>query len=47
MHTVIVVLLILGLACFVAEAVGVPSRVDLVAAGLACWILTALLPALT
>lgn len=47
MHTVIVVLLILGLACFVAETVGVAARVNLVAAGLACWILAALLPALT
>lgn len=36
------VLLIIACACFIAAAVGVPSKVNLVAAGLACWVLTLL-----
>jgi len=33
-------LLIVAFVCFVVAAIGVPSRVNLVAAGLACWVLT-------
>jgi hypothetical protein len=31
---------VLALACFVASAAGVSSRVNLQSAGLACWILS-------
>ena len=40
MITVDLVLLLLALACFVASAAGVSSRVNLQSAGLACWILS-------
>jgi len=41
--TVDLILLIVGFILFVLAAIGVPSsRVNLVAAGLACWILTAI-----
>ena len=33
-------LLIVAFVCFVVAAIGVPSRVNLVAAGLAAWVLT-------
>lgn len=36
------VLLLIALLLFVLSAVGVPSRVNLTAAGLACWVLTLL-----
>lgn len=39
LHTI---LLGLALLLFVLGAIGVPSRVNLVAAGLACWVLTLL-----
>lgn len=39
-------MLILGFVCFVAAAFNVAARFNLVAAGLAFWILTALVPAL-
>ena len=38
--TIDLVLFILALACFVAAAAGVKSRVNLTAAGLAFWVLT-------
>jgi hypothetical protein len=34
------ILLIVGLICFLASAFGVPSKVNLMALGLACWILS-------
>ena len=37
------VLLIVAFACLTAAAVGVPSRVNLVAAGLALWVLAVLI----
>lgn len=38
------ILLIIGFVCFVIAAIGVPvGRVNLIAAGLACWILTAII----
>jgi hypothetical protein len=41
--TIDLLLLIIGFVLFVLAAIGVPSsRVNLVAAGLACWILTAI-----
>ena len=43
MVTIDLVLLILALVCFVAAAAGVPSRVQLVPAGLALWMLSLLL----
>ena len=47
MATLILVLLIVGVLCFVAAAVNVTAgRVNLVALGLACWLLTVLLPRL-
>jgi hypothetical protein len=42
MITIRLVLLILALVCFVAAAFGTPSRVQLVPAGLALWILSLL-----
>jgi hypothetical protein len=39
LHTI---LLVLALLMFVLAAIGVPSRVNLVAAGLAAWVLTLL-----
>jgi len=41
--TITSVLELLAFGCFVAAAVGIPSRVNLVAAGLACWVLTFLI----
>lgn len=38
------ILLIAGLICFLLAAFGVGGRVNLVALGLACWILTVLIP---
>jgi hypothetical protein len=40
MLTIDLILLVLALACFVASAAGVSSRVNLQSAGLACWILS-------
>lgn len=39
------ILLLLGFVCFVLAAFGVPSRINLIAAGLACWILVPLIAA--
>ncbi len=46
MNVLIVVLLVLGFICFAAATGGMPARFNLVAAGLACWILTEMIPAL-
>ncbi len=45
MEILVLILLILGLACFLLAAfgVGVPPRVNLVALGLAAWITTAII----
>ena len=44
MTLLIVILLIVALACFIAAAVGaVVGRLNLVAVGLACWVLTVLM----
>lgn len=45
MELLIVLLLLAGAACFALAAFGVVARVNLVAAGLLCWILTVLIPA--
>lgn len=37
-----VLLYLLAFLCFVFAAAGVPSKVNLTAAGLACWVLTLL-----
>jgi hypothetical protein len=47
METLIVILLIAGLACFLVAAMGRPNRLNFTALGLACWISTVLLPHLT
>jgi len=41
--TVDLVLLVLAFACFLASAAGVPSKVNLQSAGLACWVLSILI----
>ena len=41
--TIAAVIQLLALICFVAAAAGVPSRVNLIAAGLALWIFTLLI----
>jgi hypothetical protein len=43
MMTVDLVLLIVALGCFLAAAWGVPSRIHLVAAGLALWVVSMLI----
>ena len=37
------VLLVAALICFIAAAIGVSARVNLVAVGLACWVATSLI----
>ncbi len=39
------ILLVLALVCFVLSAIGIPSRLNLTATGLAFWILSLLIPA--
>jgi hypothetical protein len=46
MDAIVLVLLIAAAVLFVVAAFGVSSRVNLVAAGLACWVLAELLPAI-
>ena len=46
MDVITMVLLIAAIVCFVLAAFGVGGRINLVAAGLACWALSALVPAL-
>lgn len=46
MQAFVLIMLILGFACFVAATFGVASRFNLIAAGLAFWILASLVPAL-
>jgi len=44
MITIDLVLIVAALVCFVVAAFGVPSRVALVPAGLAFWMLSLLIP---
>lgn len=46
MEAFIIIMLILAFACFAAAAFGVATRINLIAAGLAFWVLTVLVPAL-
>jgi hypothetical protein len=46
MDAVIVVLLIVAALCFLGAALGVATRVNLVAAGLLAWVLAVLIPAI-
>lgn len=46
MEAFILIMLIIGAVCFGLAAIGVASRVNLVALGLLAWILTILVPAL-
>jgi hypothetical protein len=45
MALLVLVLLILGLVAFLAATFNVVSRINLIAAGLACWIATAVIQA--
>ena len=45
MTTLTLILLVVALVCFLASAAGVPSRVGLVALGLAAWVLVPLIGA--
>jgi hypothetical protein len=45
-ETVLIIMLVLALACFIAAAVGASARINLVALGLAFWVLTLLIPRL-
>jgi hypothetical protein len=40
------ILMVIAFVCFLLAAAGVNSKVGLVALGLACWVLTIILPAL-
>lgn len=44
MAAIVLVLLIIGAVCFGLATFGVASRINLIAAGLLCWILTQLIP---
>jgi hypothetical protein len=46
MEAIIFLLLVFGTVCFGLATFGVGGRINLVAAGLCCWILTVLLPVL-
>ncbi len=46
MEAFILIMLIIGAVCFGLAAIGVSTRVNLVALGLFAWILTILAPAL-
>lgn len=45
MPLLILILLIAGFVCFLIATFNVPVKVNLIAAGLACWILTAVITA--
>lgn len=47
MNIIRIILLTAGLVCFLLATFNVGGRLNLVALGLACWILTQLLPAIT
>lgn len=47
MATIILLLLLAGTACFALGMFGVPARINWTDAGLLCWILTALIPAIS
>ena len=42
LHLFVILFQLLAFFCFVAAALGVPARVNLLAAGLACWVLSVL-----
>ncbi len=42
----VIILLVIAAICFAAAAIGVPSKINLVALGLFFWVLATLLPAL-
>jgi hypothetical protein len=42
MITLVILLHVLAFFCFVFAALGVPARINLTAAGLACWMLSLL-----
>jgi hypothetical protein len=42
-----IILLTAALVCFLLATFGIGGRLNLVALGLACWVLTVLLPAIT
>ena len=44
MVTVEIILLVAAFVLFLLASVGVSSRINLTAAGLACWVLASLLP---
>lgn len=46
MDVLVLVLLLAAAVCFGLAAFGVAARINLVALGLLCWVLTALIPAL-
>jgi hypothetical protein len=46
MEAFVLIMLILGFVCFAAAAFNVAARFNLIAAGLAFWILSVLVPAL-
>lgn len=46
MELLILLLLVAGAACFGLAAFGVSARINLVAMGLLCWIVTVIVPAL-
>ena len=47
MDIMLTVLLAVALACFLLDAIGVPSRIGLTAAGLFCWVLVVFIQWLT
>jgi hypothetical protein len=46
MSALVLLLLVVGAVCFALAMFGVAGRINLVAAGLLAWVLTALVPAL-
>lgn len=46
MDVIVIILLVIAAVFFAMAAFGVAARINLVAAGLLCWVLSVLLPAL-
>lgn len=46
MHTLVIILLVIAAIMFALEAIGVATRVNLLAVGLLSWVLAALVPLL-
>lgn len=46
MHTADLILYLAALICFILAALGIPSRVNLIAIGLACWVAVPLIATL-